>query len=194
VQALGEGVDDGDADAVQAAGHLVAATVAELAAGVQDGQHDFDGRALLLLVQGDRNAAAVVAHRDGVVRVDDDVDGRAMAGERLVDRVVDDLVHEMVQAPHAGRADVHAGTLAHRLEAFEDGDVLGVVAAGVLFCPLDPSLAKGPPCERPGGGHGLMSTAGAREVELQLRIPPKPVVTCVKSRRNCCKSRTIRAP
>ena len=44
VQALGERVDDRDADAVQAAGDLVAAAVAELAAGVEDGQHDLGRR------------------------------------------------------------------------------------------------------------------------------------------------------
>ena len=45
VELLGEGVDDRHADAVQAAGDLVAAALAELAAGVQDGEHDLDGRA-----------------------------------------------------------------------------------------------------------------------------------------------------
>ena len=53
----------------------------------------------------------------------------AVAGQRLVDRVVDDLVDEVVQPADAGRADVHAGPLADRLEALEDGDVLGVVAS-----------------------------------------------------------------
>jgi hypothetical protein len=43
-----ERVDDRDADTVQAAGHLVAAT-AELAAGVQDGEHDLDRRLALAL-------------------------------------------------------------------------------------------------------------------------------------------------
>ena len=56
------------------------------------------------------------------------VDLGAEAGERLVDGVVDDLVDEVVQAAHAGRADVHAGPLADGLEALEDGDVLRVVA------------------------------------------------------------------
>ena len=49
VEPLRQRVDDRDADAVQAAGDLVAAAVAELAAGVQDGQHDLDGRPALLL-------------------------------------------------------------------------------------------------------------------------------------------------
>jgi hypothetical protein len=45
LERLAQRVDDRDADAVQAAGHLVAAAVAELAAGVQDGEHDLDRRA-----------------------------------------------------------------------------------------------------------------------------------------------------
>ena len=56
-----------------------------------------------------------------------DLDVVAVAGERLVDGVVDDLVDQVVQAAHAGRADVHAGPLADGLEALEDRDVLGVV-------------------------------------------------------------------
>ena len=56
-----------------------------------------------------------------------------MAGERLVDGVVDHLVDEVVEAARAGRADVHAGSLADRLEALEDGDVLGAVGLGWLW-------------------------------------------------------------
>ena len=70
VQRLGQRVDDRDADAVQAAGDLVAAAVAELAAGVQDGEHDLDGRLSLLLHDRDGDAAAVVGDGDRVVRVD----------------------------------------------------------------------------------------------------------------------------
>ena len=124
---LRQRVDDRQADAVQAAGHLVAAAVAELAAGVQDGEHDLERGALLLLHDRDRDPAAVVGDRDRVVGMDRHGDRRAAAGQRLVDRVVDDLVDEMVQAALARGADVHAGTLADGLEALQDGDVLGVV-------------------------------------------------------------------
>ena len=51
----------------------------------------------------------------------------AVAGEGLVDRVVDDLVDEVVEAARAGGTDVHAGPLADRLEALKDLDILGVV-------------------------------------------------------------------
>ena len=61
--------------------------------------------------------------RDRVVGVDGDDDVVAVAGQRLVDRVVDHLEHQVVQAGAVGGvADVHAGALAHRLQAFEDLD------------------------------------------------------------------------
>src|SRR5215216_6769382 len=59
--------------------------------------------------------------------MDEDLDLSGLARQGLVDRVVDDLVDEMVEPPLPGRADVHAGALANRFEALEDGDVLGVV-------------------------------------------------------------------
>jgi hypothetical protein len=72
VSRVAEGVDDGHADAVQAAGDLVRAVV-ELAAGVQDREDDdrgVDGLAADLHRAG-RDAAAVVLDRDRVVGVDE---------------------------------------------------------------------------------------------------------------------------
>ena len=127
VEPLGQRVDHGDAHPVEASRDLVAAAVAELAAGVQDGQDDLRGGPALLLVHVDRDPAAVVGHAHRVVRVDDDLDLVGLAGERLVDGVVDDLVDQVMQPARARRADVHARALSNGLEALEDGDVLGVV-------------------------------------------------------------------
>src|SRR5882724_10414211 len=129
VEPLAQRVDDGDADAVQAARDLVG-RVLELAAGVQHGQHDFRRRLARLLVRVDGNPAAVVADGDGIVGVQDDFDRVAEAGERLVDGIVDDLVDQVVQAVGARVADVHGGALADGLEAFEHLDV----ARGVRVC------------------------------------------------------------
>ena len=116
---------------MQAARHFVAVVV-ELAAGVQHGQHDF-GRRLAALVPIGRDAAAVVDDGDRAVDVDRDVDLIAEAGQRLVDRVVDDFVDEMVQPGRPGRADVHRRPLADRFEPLEDLDLVGaVVFAGAL--------------------------------------------------------------
>ena len=136
LQRLAQGVDHGDAHAVQAARHLVGLLV-ELAARVQLGEHHL-GRvhAHDRRVGTDGYATAVVHHRHRVVDVDRDADLGAVAGQRLVDRVVDNLEDEVVQAGAVGGvADVHAGALAHPFQAFEDLDrpftVSGVLGQGI---------------------------------------------------------------
>ena len=125
VERFGERVHDRDADAVQTAGNLVAVVV-ELAAGMEHGQHDFGGRlAAGVLIDG--NAAAVVDDGNRAVDVQGDVDLIAVAGERFVDGVVDDLVDEVVQSLRTGRSDVHGRALAHGLQPFEDLDLVGAV-------------------------------------------------------------------
>ncbi len=65
-QPLGERVDDGDADAVQAARDLVA-VAAELAAGVELREDDLERRAPLVGHDVDRDARSAVANGDRVV-------------------------------------------------------------------------------------------------------------------------------
>ena len=114
---------------METAGHLVAAT-AELAAGVEHGErHGHRGHVLPGCgVGGD--AAAVVLDPDAAVGLERQHDPVAVAGQRLVDRVVDDLPDQVVEAALTGGADVHARALADRLEALEDLDRGGVVLAG----------------------------------------------------------------
>src|SRR5207253_3515398 len=83
----GQRVHHGDTDAVQTAGHLVPAA-AELAAGVQHGEYDGDGRLALGLDDADRDAAAVVLDADAAVGQQGHQDAVAVPGHRLVDRVV----------------------------------------------------------------------------------------------------------
>lgn len=52
---------------------------------------------------------------------------RRVAGKRLVDGVVDDLIHQMVQAAGAGGADIHARADTHRLKAFQHPQIGRVV-------------------------------------------------------------------
>src|SRR5699024_9620002 len=97
VQPRGQGVDDGHTHTVQTTGDGVAAA-AELAAGVQDGEDDLDGRLALGLDDVHGDAAAVVDDAHAAVGQDRHVDGGRVAGQCLVDGVVDDLVDEVVQA------------------------------------------------------------------------------------------------
>ena len=56
----------------------------------------------------------------------------AKAGNRLVHRIVERLGGEMMQRALVGAADIHAGAAAHRLQTFEDLDILGGIAVGCL--------------------------------------------------------------
>src|SRR5690606_7953196 len=129
-QVLGQGVDHRHADAVQAAGNLVAVVV-ELAAGVQHGEDHLGRRTPLFLVDVDRDAAPVVGHGDRAVLQDPDHDVVGMARQRLVDRVVDHLEHHVVQAGAVvDVADVHDRARAHGLQAPQHGDLGGVIGTG----------------------------------------------------------------
>ena len=126
LEPLGQGVDDRGAHAVQAARHLVAAA-AELAARVQDGEDDGDGGKAGLALGADGDAAAVVRDLDDLAGKQVHLDHRAIARERLVDRVVDNLIDQVVQAARPRRPDIHAGPLAYRLQPLEHLDLRGVV-------------------------------------------------------------------
>ena len=129
LEPLGQRIDHRHANAVEPARHLVGVLV-ELAAGVQLGHDHFGGGHAFAFVDAGRDAAAVVAHRDRAVGIQDHLDPVAKAGERLVDGVIDDLEHHVVQAGTVvGVADVHAGLAAHRFQTLQDLDGGGVVDA-----------------------------------------------------------------
>ena len=81
----------------------------------------------------DRDTAAVVEARDRVVLVNPDLDAIAIACQRLVDGVVDDLVDQVVQTARAGGTDIHARTLADGLKSLENLNVRTVVVLGFVL-------------------------------------------------------------
>ena len=135
---LGAGVNHRSAHAVQTAGHLVAGVLAtELAAGVQDGVHHGDGgqTGVGLNVHGD--AASVIGDLNDVILQDLDLDVVAVAGQRLINGVVHDLVHQMMQTALTGGADIHTRALAHRLQTLQHLDLAGVILVvgyGIGIC------------------------------------------------------------
>ena len=56
-----------------------------------------------------------------------DVDFSTVPGECLVNRIVYDFIHEMVQADGTGGPDVHRRALANGLQPLENLNLLGVV-------------------------------------------------------------------
>ena len=118
LQPFGQRIDDRSADAVQTAGDLVAAA-AELTAGMEHGIHDRCRRDTLGRVDAGRDAASVIGHADDVIRQDIDGNFRTEAGKRLINGVIDDLIHEVMQTVNARRADIHARTLPDRVKTLQ---------------------------------------------------------------------------
>ncbi|KAF5044849.1 hypothetical protein DSECCO2_487440 [anaerobic digester metagenome] len=90
-----EGVDDRDADAVQASGDLVGVLV-ELSAGVKDGEDDLKCALAVLGHHIDGDATPVILDRDRAVTVDDDPYQVAEPGKGLVYGVIHNLVDQVV--------------------------------------------------------------------------------------------------
>ena len=132
-QPFGKGVDRLDADAVQTARNFVARVSAELTARVDLREDDFHRRNALFGVDLGGDAAAVVFDGARTVHIDGDFDVRAVARERFVDGVIDDLAHEMMQPPLVRGADIHTGALADVLQTVEHLDLFRAVCALYLF-------------------------------------------------------------
>ena len=107
---------------MQTTGNGVAAAT-KLTASVQHGHDDLNSGLVLggVLIHG--NTAPVVLHTDRSVSLDGHVDFGGVAGERFINRVIYDLVDQVVQTALSGRANVHAGALTNRFQTFQHGNI-----------------------------------------------------------------------
>ena len=124
--------DNRHPDAVEPAGHLVARP-AELSPCVQCREHDLGrGEVFVLWMSFDGDTPAVVTYLTRAVGPQGDVDAGAVTGHRLVDGVVDDLPHQVVESGGSGRADVHPRAPTDGHETLEDRDILRAVGGFTL--------------------------------------------------------------
>ncbi len=93
---FGQSIYHRNPNAVQPARHLVA-TLVELAAGVQNRHRQLDSRNLFGGMNVDRYAAPVVDNGYRVIGVNRRSNAVGITSQRLVDRVVDDFINEMMQ-------------------------------------------------------------------------------------------------
>ena len=120
VKSGAQSVDHRRAHAMQTAGSAIGG-IAELRAGVKLGEHHFHAGKLGFRFHVDGNAAAVVGDFDGTIGMQRHDNMVAGTGKGLIDGVVDDLPQTVHQTLAVGRADVHARTLAHRVQTFQHG-------------------------------------------------------------------------
>src|SRR5438874_8961953 len=95
------------------------------------GHDDFSSGDAFALMNIRGNAAAIVGDGAGAIGIQDHVDAVGIARERLVDRVVDNLVHHVVQPGAVVRVtNIHAGPLAYGIETLQHLDAGGAVLVG----------------------------------------------------------------
>ena len=124
-------VHHGDTHTVQTTGNGVAAA-AKLTASVQHGHDDLNSGLVLggVLIHG--NTAAVILYANSTISLDGHVNFGGVTGECFVNRVIYDLVDQVVQTALSGRANVHAGALANRFQTFQHGNI-GCTVFMLLF-------------------------------------------------------------
>ena len=115
---FGERVYNGGTYTVQTAGNLISAA-AEFTAGVEDHKYDLQSGTVFLRVETGGNAATVILHGHASVFVDGQSDGVAPSGHSLVDGIVHDFVHQMVQTAGTGSTDIHTGTFSYCIKTLE---------------------------------------------------------------------------
>ena len=129
LKARGQRVHHGNAHTVQASGDFVGVIV-KLTARVQDG-HDHLCRRDAFFVLFSGNTAPVIRYCDRFIWMNHYINLAAMSRQRFVDAVVDQLENHVVQpGPVIGITDVHAGALAHGVQALKHLDAGGVVIPG----------------------------------------------------------------
>ena len=140
---------------MQASRDLVQSGI-ELAARVQFCVHDFhtaQARAGHFVY---RHPASVVAHFRRMVGIKHNLDVVAKPRQGLINRVIDDFPQAVHESSPVGRADIHSGTLAHRLQPLQDGKVVGGVIRDIFCC-----------------NHGLYPMRS--DAALQVALPSNPL-------------------
>ena len=112
---------------MKSAGNLVGVVV-EFTSCVECGHNYFCGTDILFCVNVYRYSSTVVSNGYGFFRVNRHVNSIAMPCQRLINRVIHQLLHHMMQAGAIfGVTNVHTRTLTHRIEAFKHLYTVGVV-------------------------------------------------------------------
>ncbi len=138
-QPFAEGIDDRSTDAMQTARGLVAAFAGELAAGMEHGENDLQG-IHAALVHADRHTAAFVFDRAGTIRIQRDGDFLSVAIEGFINGIIYDFPDQMMQAMRIRRADIHARTLADRIQTVQDLNIIIFIFS--CLCHRTPSQSR----------------------------------------------------
>ena len=99
---------------MQSAGNLVS-PAAEFTAGMQDRKYYLNRRNTGFLLNVYRNTAAVVLYRDRIILIYLYFNRITETGKRFIHGIINDLIHEVMEASHGSTSNIHTRTFPYRL-------------------------------------------------------------------------------
>ena len=115
---LRESVNNRRADTVKTAGNLIT-LAAKLSARVKNGIYDLKCRKTELFVHTRWYSASVIHNRYTVILININLYTAAITGKCLVDRVINNLVNEVVKTAKRGRTYIHSGSFSNSLKSLK---------------------------------------------------------------------------
>ena len=111
---------------MQAAGNLIA-SAAEFSAGMQNGKHDRNSRQTGFMLYPYRDTASIIGNIHNVSRQQLYDNSVTESSQGLVNGIIHNLIHQMVQPSRPCGADIHARAFPYRFQAFQHLNLVAVI-------------------------------------------------------------------
>ena len=113
-------------NAVQTAGNLISAA-AEFTACMQNRKYHLQRAHAFLVIDINGNAAPVIHNGNGIIGVDFYGNLVTEPCKRFIHGVIYNFINQMMQTLCAGGADIHTGALSHRLQPFQNLNLICII-------------------------------------------------------------------
>ena len=104
---------------------------------MEDGKYHFHSRETGLFLDAYRNAAAIVHDSYGIVLIDGNLNGITISCQCLIDRIIYNLINQMVETSGRCAANIHARPFPDCLKSFQNLNLIcSVLLSHVLYLPF----------------------------------------------------------
>ena len=128
-QPVGEGIYNRRTYTVQTTGYLVSPT-AKFTAGMQNRKYDFYCGNTCFVIDTYRNSSSVIDNSDRIIFVDRYINGIAESCQCFIYRIINDLIHQVMQSSAGCGTNIHSRTLSYSFQTFQ---YLNLIRAVFMF-------------------------------------------------------------
>ena len=105
-------------NAMKSSGYFVSST-AEFSSRMKNSKYHLNCRFSSFMVDACRNSTSIIFHSDRIIHVDRDLDMSAISSQCLINGIIYDLIHQMVQSPEGSIINIHTRSFSDRLKSFQ---------------------------------------------------------------------------